>query len=115
MNRLKIQQETRELYQDAGIKTLKGLIFLTLCTRNLSTRHAIFILSAIVPFITSLYMYSMGVGLVVFPTAMVVHFFICKIAYVLAEKDGMQKDYEEQDIIYRELKVILDEKRKLRY
>ena len=110
MNRLKIQQETRELYHDAGIKSLKGLIFLTLCTRNLFTRQAIFFISAIVPLFTSLYLYSVGVGLVVFPAAMVVHFCVCKIAFVLAEKDGMQKDFEEQDIIYRELKVILREK-----
>lgn len=111
MNKVKIQTETRELYHDAGIKTLKGLIFLTLCTRNIFTKMAIFIISAIVPLFTSIFLYANGIGFIVFPTAMIVHFCICQIAFLEAEKDGMRESFEEQQVILKELRAILAEKR----
>jgi hypothetical protein len=42
---------------------------------------------------------------------MIVHFCICQIAFLEAEKDGMRESYEEQQVILKELRAILAEKR----
>jgi|GEM_PF-3134409 len=107
----KIKAETRALYDDSDIKTLRGLIFLTLCLKFLYTRQAIFIFSAIAPLCTAIYMYLNGFGIFILLSASLVHYLVYRITLAIAEKDGMREDYAEQVIVYQELKVILGEKK----
>jgi hypothetical protein len=112
MNKLKIKSETREAYHDAGIKTLKVLIFLTKCVKNLHTDATLFIGLSIAPFLVSLYMYFSGnAGFFIFPAAMIVHFIVFKVVKLWSDNDGMKETYEEQQTIQEELEAILIEKK----
>jgi hypothetical protein len=109
--KLKIQEETRKDYGDAGIKALKMLIFLTVCLRGLFTRAAIFIALTISQSILATFLFYQGFGSRIFLIAIIMHFLGYTFTVAWAEQDGMQSDFEEQDIIYRELKAMLAEKR----
>jgi len=112
MNKLKIKSETRESYHDAGIKTLKVLIFLTKCVKNLHTDAALFIGLSVAPLGVSLYMYFSGnAGFFIFLGAMIVHFIVFKVVKLWSDNDGMKETYEEQQTIQEELETILIEKR----
>jgi hypothetical protein len=108
--KLKIQEETRNDYADAGLKTLKGLIFLTGCVRNMCTRSALFIGLAIPQFIVAIFLFYRGFGAQIFLIAGLVHFLVYTFLAAWAEKDGIKSDFEEQNIIYQELKAMLTEK-----
>jgi len=108
---LKIQEETRNDYGDAGLKTLKGLIFLTGCVRNMCTRSALFIGLAVPQSIVAFFLFYRGFGAQIFLMAGLVHFLVYAFLAAWAEKEGMRADFEEQNIIYRELKAMLAEKR----
>jgi hypothetical protein len=112
MDKLKIKSETRETYHDAGIKTLKVLIFLTKCVKNLHTDAALFIGLAITPLGIALYMYFSGLtGFCIFPAAIIIHFLVFKVVKLWSENDGMKETYQEQLIIQEELEDILAKKR----
>jgi cbb3-type cytochrome oxidase subunit 3 len=109
--KLKLQEETRKDYGDAGIKTLKMFIFLTVCLRSLFTRATIFIAFTITQSILATFLFYQGFGSRIFLIAIIMHFLGYTFTVAWAEKDGMRADFEEQDIIYRELKAMLAEKR----
>jgi hypothetical protein len=112
MDKFKIKSETRETYHDAGIKTLKVLIFLTKCVKNLHTEMAIFIATSIAPLGVSIYMYSTGTGFFIFPAAMIIHFIVFKLVkyWFFVENNSLEETYQEQLIIQEELEAILAEK-----
>jgi len=109
--KLKIQNETRENYGDAEVKTLKMILFLTLSLRTLFTKTAIFISLGIIPFIVCIWFLSAGASYHILWVTVCIHFLIYKLTLAWFIKDGMSDDYEEQNIIYRELKTMIDEKK----
>ena len=112
MDKEKIKAETRELYHDAEIGTLKMLIFLTKCVKNLHTELAIFIISATIPLGVSIYMYSIGLSFSVFLFAMIMHFIAFKFVkyWFLVDNNPIEETYKEQKIIQEELEYILSKK-----
>lgn len=111
VNKVKIIRETRGLYQQSEISTLKMMILLISFEKIIYTDKAIYIMTGIGPLLTSVYMYKNSGNAQIFIVAFIIHALIFPFIKKKADEDGLSEDYEEARIKCEELLAMLKEKK----